>query len=231
MAHEIAHQWWGHGVTWDSYHDQWLSEGLAQFASVLFLKEKYGERAYSAILRKFSSWTKRMTNWGAITMGSRISYFNFEAFQSIVYDKSTLVLFLLKDYLGQDVFFRALKEFFTQKRFSQAKTGDFIRIFEKISGRDLKPFFENWFNSYLLPEVSVTHSLEKTGEQYLLKFNIVQSKELFVFPLWVEWKEGGEKKRKRLLIEKNIQAFSFSTLEKPKNIVINPDDAVPGIFR
>ena len=231
MAHEIAHQWWGQGVTWDSYHDQWLSEGLAQFASVLYLKEKYGERAYSAILRKFSSWTKRMTNWGAITMGSRISYFNYEAFQSIVYDKTTLVLFLLKDYLGQDVFFRALKEFFTQKRYSQAKTGDFIRIFEKISGRDLRPFFENWFNSYLLPEVRVTHSLEKTGEQYKLKFNIVQSKKLFVFPLWIEWKEGGEKKRKRLLIEKSIQDFSFSTSKKPKNIVINPDEAVPGIFR
>lgn len=231
MAHEIAHQWWGQGVTWNSYHDLWLSEGLAQFASVLYLKEKYGEKAYSAILRKFSSWTKRMTNWGAITMGSRISYFNYEAFQSIVYDKTTLVLFLLKDYLGQDVFFRALKEFFIQKRFSQAKTSDFIRIFEKISGRDLRPFFENWFNSYLLPEVSVTHSLEKTGKQYKLKFTIVQSKKLFVFPLWIEWKEGGEKKRKRLLIEKSIQDFSFSTSKKPKNIVINPDEAVPGIFR
>ncbi len=231
MAHEIAHQWWGQGVTWDSYHDLWLSEGLAQFASVLYLKEKYGEKAFSAILRKFSSWTKRMTNWGAITMGSRISYFNYEAFQSIVYDKTTLVLFLLKDYLGQDVFFRALKEFFIQKRFSKAKTGDFIRIFEKISGRDLRPFFENWFNSYLLPEVSVAHSLEKTGKQYRLKFTIVQSKKLFVFPLWIEWKEGGEKKRKRLLIEKSIQDFSFSTSKKPKNIVINPDEAVPGIFR
>lgn len=231
LAHEIAHQWWGQGVTWDSYHDQWLSEGLAQFASVLYLKEKYGERAYYAILRKFSSWTKRMTNWGAITMGSRISYFNYEAFQSIVYDKTTLVLFLLKDYLGQDVFFRALKEFFIQKRFSRAKTGDFIRIFEKVSGRDLKSFFENWFNSYLLPEVSVTHSLEKTGEQYRLKFTIVQPKKLFVFPLWVEWKEGGEKKRMKLLIEKSIQDFSFSTSKKPKNIVINPDEAVPGVFR
>jgi len=231
MAHEIAHQWWGHGVTWDSYHDQWLSEGLAQFASVLYLKEKYGERAYSTILRKFSSWTKRMTNWGAITMGSRISYLNYEAFQSIVYDKTALVLFLLKDYLGQDVFFRALKEFYIQKRYSKAKTGDFIRIFEKVSGRELKSFFENWFNSYLLPEVSVTHSLEKTGEQYRLKFTIVQPKKLFVFPLWIEWREGGEKKRVRLLIERNIQEFSFLTSEKPRKIVVNPDDAVPGVFR
>jgi len=230
LAHEIAHQWWGQGVTWDSYHDQWLSEGIAQFASVLYLKEKYGERAYSAILRKFSSWTKRMTNWGAITMGSRISYFKYEAFQSIIYDKTTLVLFLLKDYLGQDVFFRALKDFFDQKRYGRAKTGDFIRIFEKVSGRNLKPFFESWFNSYFLPEVSVIHSLQKVGEQYQLNLKIVQPKDLFVFPLWIEWKEGGEKKRKKLIIERSIQDFSFSASKKPKNIIINPDGAVPGVF-
>jgi hypothetical protein len=82
-----------------------------------------------------------------------------------------------------------------------------------------------------LPEVRVTHSLEKTGVQYQLKFTVIQPKKLFVFPLWVEWKEGGEKKRMKLLIEKSIQDFSFSTSKKPKNIVINPDEAVPGVFR
>ncbi len=231
MAHEIAHQWWGQGLTWESYHDQWLSEGLAQFASVLYLKEKYGERVFSAILRKFSSWTKRMSNWGAITMGSRLSYFNFEAFQSIVYDKTTLVLFLLKDYLGQDVFFRALKEFFVQKQYSRATTGDFIKVFEKISGKDLQSFFDNWFNSYLLPEVSVTHSLQKVGGLYQLNVKVVQSKNLFIFPLWIEWKEGGEKKRRKLLIERNIQDFNFSASEKIKNVIFNPNEAVPGVFR
>ena len=164
-------------------------------------------------------------------MGSRLSYFNYEAFQSIVYDKATLVLFLLKDYLGQDVFFRALKDFFDQKQYSQAKTGDFIRVFERVSGRDLRSFFENWFDSYLLPEVSVTSSLQKIGEKYQLNLKIVQPKELFIFPLWVEWKEGGEKIRKKLLIERNIQDFVFSASKKPKNIVFNPDGAVPGVFR
>ena len=172
-----------------------------------------------------------MSNWGAITMGSRISYFNYEAFQSIIYDKTTLVLFLLKDYLGQDVFFRALKEFFIQKRYGQAKTSEFIKVFEKVSGMDLKPFFENWLNSYLLPEVSVTHSVQKVGDLYHLNLKIVQTKTLFVFPLWIEWKEGGEKKRKRLLIERSIQDFSFISSEKPKRIVFNIDEAVPGVFR
>jgi len=82
-----------------------------------------------------------------------------------------------------------------------------------------------------LPDVSVTHSVQKVGEQYHLKLKIVQPNSLFVFPLWIEWREGGEKKRKKLLVERISQDFSFSASEKIKNIVINPDEAVPGVFR
>src|SRR6185437_493408 len=35
-AHEVSHQWWGHEVGWKSYHDQWLSEGFAQFSGNLY---------------------------------------------------------------------------------------------------------------------------------------------------------------------------------------------------
>ena len=35
-THELAHQWWGNAVDWDTYHDQWLSEGFAQYAAALF---------------------------------------------------------------------------------------------------------------------------------------------------------------------------------------------------
>jgi hypothetical protein len=35
LAHEIAHQWWGQAVGWKNYHEQWLSEGLAQSCSGL----------------------------------------------------------------------------------------------------------------------------------------------------------------------------------------------------
>ncbi|MGA8152282.1 MAG: carboxypeptidase regulatory-like domain-containing protein [Terriglobales bacterium] len=41
--HEVAHQWWGHAVGWASYHDQWLSEGFAEFSAGLFLQEAFGK--------------------------------------------------------------------------------------------------------------------------------------------------------------------------------------------
>lgn len=42
--HEVAHQWFGHAVGWASYHDQWLSEGFAEFAAGLFLQQAVGPK-------------------------------------------------------------------------------------------------------------------------------------------------------------------------------------------
>ncbi len=64
LAHELAHQWWGQGVTWGTYRDQWISEGMAQFAAAFYLRKRYGEEAFASILKKFSQWTKRSPSRG-----------------------------------------------------------------------------------------------------------------------------------------------------------------------
>ncbi len=230
IAHEIAHQWWGQGLSWGSYHDQWLSEGLAQFASVTYLREKYGEGAYSQIMKNFSSWTRKKSEWGAIMMGSRISYSDFEAYQAIVYNKAALVLNMLKDLLGEDVFFQALREFFDRYKYSAPRSKEFFNTFEEISGIDLDVFFKGWFESYRLPDVKVTHLVEKADLGYLLKLNVVQLKGTFDFPLWIEWKENGDRVRKNVRVSSAVSEFVFEREEKPENIKINPDNWVPGKF-
>ncbi len=231
IAHEIAHQWWGQGLSWGSYHDQWLSEGLAQFASVIYLREKYGKGTYSQIMKKFSSWTKKKSKWGAITMGSRISYAEFEAFQAIIYNKAALVLNMLKDFLGEDVFFSALRAFFDRHKYSAPRSKDFFNTFEEISGEDLDVFFEGWFESYQLPDVKVHHSVERTDSGYLLKLHLVQLKGTFVFPLWIEWRENGERVREKVKVTNAVSEFVFKRANEPRDIKINRDNWVPGKFR
>jgi len=230
LAHEIAHQWWGQAVSWDTYHDQWISEGLAQFAAVLYLKDKYGETILPYILKKFSNWTRKKAKWGSITMGSRISHFDYEAYQAIIYDKTSLILNMLKDYLGEDLFFKGFREFFSRHKYSAARSNDLFKIFKEVSGKDLNEFFIKWFHSYSLPTVNVLHSIQEEDEGYLLKFKIVQSKDLFIFPLWVEWQQKGTKVRKQIFVNKKVIEVSFKLGEKPRNIKINPDKAVPGYF-
>jgi len=230
IAHEIAHQWWGQGLSWGSYHDQWLSEGLAQFASVIYLREIYGEGAYSQIMKKFSSWTRKKSKWGAIMMGSRISYNDYEAYQAIVYNKAALVLNMLMDLLGEDVFFQALGEFFDRYKYSAPRSKEFFDTFEEISGANLDVFVKGWFESFRLPEVKITHLVEKAGLGYLLKLNVVQLKGTFEFPLWIEWKEGGDRIKKKVRVGSAVSEFVFEREKEPKNIKINPDDWIPGKF-
>ncbi len=230
IAHEIAHQWWGQGLSWGSYHDQWLSEGLAQFSSIIYLREKYGEETYSQIMKKFSDWTEKKSDWGAITMGSRISYFDFEAYQAIVYNKAALVLNMLKDIVGEDLFFQALQEFFNRYKFSAPHTQDFFKTFEDVTGEDLSVFTECWFNSYQLPDVKVTHVVDKSEKRYVLKLNVVQLKGTFDFPLWIEWKENGVRVREKVRVNRAVSEFVFEREDEPKDIHINPDDWVPAHF-
>jgi aminopeptidase N len=231
LAHEIAHQWWGQGVTWKTYHDQWLSEGLAQFSSILYLSQKYGDKVLDSIVKKLSQWTEKKSDWGAITMGSRLSYFDFETFQSIIYNKASLALLMLKDILGEEVFFQGIKDFFALHKYGAASTYDFIKAFNRVSGKDLGPFFKGWFDTHILPEVDVSHTLLRQEEGFLLRLNISQKSDLFVFPILVEWTQKGREVSERLLIDEREKRFEFKLDDKPRKIKFNSDKAVPGKFK
>jgi len=231
LAHEIAHQWWGQGISWASYRDQWLSEGMAQFAAVLYLRKKYGEKDFSRILDKFARGTKKKSIWGGITMGSRISYFDFEAYQTIVYNKAALVLNMLRDLLGDDIFFAGIQRFYSRHRYNAASTGEFVNIFHDLSGRELQGFFDPWLHSHRLPDVAVAHDVVSTSEGKRLRFDFVQRGESFVFPLWIEWRERGVTVRKKILIDQQRVVREFPVDARPGKIRVNPETAVPGKFK
>ncbi|MBN1273397.1 MAG: hypothetical protein JXB26_14105 [Candidatus Aminicenantes bacterium] len=230
LAHEIAHQWWGQAVSPAGYRDQWISEGLATFSSILFLKHRYGEKDFKAILKKLSMWVEDLSHMGAITMGARISHLDFNAYQAVVYNKSALVLNMLRDMLGDDVFSRGIKTFFDRHKYNAVTTKNFCLVFSEISGRDLNPFFNLWFDSYHLPQVRVFNELEKKGGSYELRFVIEQQDRTFIFPLWIEWKCGKQKFREKIIVDENPKTVTYRLPSKPGKIKVNPDKAVPGSF-
>jgi hypothetical protein len=230
LAHEIAHQWWGQGVSFDTYKDQWLSEGLAQFAAASYLRHRYGEGAYAAILKKFSRWTEKKSFRGPVIMGSRLSYFDFAAYQSIVYDKAALALFMLQDLVGREVFEAGLRSYFETHKFRATRTGEFITAMESASGRDLKAFFQGWLYSWELPDVRTTWTETPVAEGVRIDFRVTQVKGRFVFPLWVEWTRKGESGRTLIVVDEATQTASLTLPGRPDRIRVNPDKAVPGKF-
>ena len=59
LAHELAHQWWGQAVGWKNYHEQWLSEGLAQYFAALHVQQQDGDEAFEDILSELRRWSLR----------------------------------------------------------------------------------------------------------------------------------------------------------------------------
>jgi hypothetical protein len=230
LAHEIAHQWWGHGVSWATYRDNWLTEGLAQFSSILYLQEKYGQKELEKILKKLSTWVRKKSGVGPISLGVRLIHINYEGYQAVVYDKATLALFMLKDLLGEEVFFRGLQEFYQSHLFRAVRTSDFRRAMEKISGKDLTKFFHDWFYSEQLPEVKVEKKIFEASDSNTLNLRIRQLKRVFVFPLEVIIETDRDRTGHVLVVEKDDQNFNLDFSGRLKNVRINPAHKVPGKF-
>jgi hypothetical protein len=228
LAHEIAHQWWGQGVTWGTYRDLWLSEGMAQFAAIYYLGRRYGDETFASILKKLSQWTRKKSDAGPITLGSRLSFMDFDAFQAVIYDKSALVLNMLRELVGEEPFFRGLRTLFAERRSGPVRTGQFRAAMEKASGLDLNRFFLGWFDSYELPEVKVTWTEEKAEGGYVLSVRVRQAKEPFVFPLWIQWESGGKTFREKLIVDAPSREYVFKLAGKPSKVRVNPEKAVPG---
>jgi aminopeptidase N len=199
IAHEIAHQWWGNLVGWQTYHDQWLSEGLASYASALFLAQgKDGSRQFRDLLHLYkgdllakTSEGVTVESGGPIWLGDRLSSsLDPGGYSTIVYKKACWVLHMLRGLMsdpktGSDArFFRMLHDFVNLYQGQSVSTEDFVHHAEKymIAESDLEHnhkldwFFSEWVYDTGIPAYTFKSEVRAlaTG-QFVIQGAITQS--------------------------------------------------------
>jgi hypothetical protein len=187
MAHEIAHQWWGQGVGWQNYHEQWISEGFSQYFAALYASEFRGDEVFQNVLKRMRRWAMNESDEGPVYLGYRVGHIKNDgrAFRAIVYNKGAMVLHMLRLMVGDDVFFNGLKQFYASSRFRKVGTEDFRLTMEEQSGLDLERFFERWIYGATLPNVAFTSRVETgaNGQVAVLRFE--QTGDIFDMPALV----------------------------------------------
>jgi aminopeptidase N len=155
LAHELAHQWWGHGVTPRSYRDRWVAEGFAQYAAALWARESLGEATFARVLRKMASWAKRMTAMGPVDLGNRVGHIqnNPQAHRAVVYNKGAMVLDMVRRLIGEDAFRRGLAKLQAENRFQKVDSETVRKSFEAESSLDLQELWEVFVRGTVLPTV------------------------------------------------------------------------------
>jgi Peptidase family M1 domain len=174
VAHELAHQWWGQAVGGKNYHEQWLSEGFAQYFAALYAERTRGKGAFDQIIRRMQTWAMSDSDQGPIYLGYRVGHVKGDRriFRAVVYDKGAMVLHMLRRLMGDEAFFGGLRRFYDTWRFKKAGTDDLRRAMEEESSLDLTRFFDLWVLGDGLPQVAVASRAEDRpgGQEVTLQF-------------------------------------------------------------
>ena len=172
LAHEVAHQWWGHAVGWKNYHEQWISEGFAQYFAALYAEKDREGNVLANLLRQMRHTAIEASSQGPIFLGYRLGHIQADdrVFRAIVYNKSAMVLHMLRRLVGDDAFFAGVRSFYEQWKFRKAGTDDFRRAMEQTSGRDLERFFETWLYGASIPRLKFTYHV--TGGEAVVRFEV-----------------------------------------------------------
>jgi hypothetical protein len=156
LAHELAHQWWGQALGWKNYHEQWLSEGFAQYFAALYARQTRGDRVFTDMLRQFRRWSLSQSDQGPVHLGYRLGHIkgDLRVYRAIVYNKGAAVLHMMRRLLGDDVFFAGLQRFYEDRRFQKAGTDDLQRAIEAVSGKSMDRFFDRWIYGTEIPRIA-----------------------------------------------------------------------------
>jgi hypothetical protein len=193
VVHETAHQWWGDLVLWKSYRDQWLSEGLSNYASLLMLEQK-NPAAFHAVMDRYRRDLMAKTrdgeplrDAGPVTLGQRLVSSHFpDAYETIAYERGTWLFHMLRSMLRDsgmatharhaptnpdEPFFRALRRARDRYAGKPMSTRELLQVFEEELPRplwynnrhNLDWFLESWINGSAIPEIA-TREVRITGK-------------------------------------------------------------------
>ncbi len=225
VVHEVAHQWFGNTVTEKNWRDIWLSEGFATYLTDLYIKERYGEQKFKERMRMERQKVIRYNMSQRRPVVYDESENLFRLLNPNSYEKGAWVLYMLHQKIGDEKFIELLRQFYQDYRLKNASTEDFIAMAEKISGENLKTFFEQWLYRSGVPVLDIYSKIDK--RKSLLRILINQKNGVYrlKLPVRIKWAGGQtdfvlkidkENHTKLLHLPKNFDAQTYK-------LIIDPD--------
>lgn len=250
--HEISHQWWGHMVGWASYHDQWLSEGFAEFSAGLFVEasskpaevDKFWDRLRDEIVQK-NQFGIAPNDAGPVWLGERMNTFKAGgAYNRLVYPKGAYFLQMLRmlmrdEKTGDQDFIALMHDYVQTFLYKNASTEGFKAVVDKhmkpaldaAGTHDSGWLFQDWIYGTGLPRYHLEYTVKPAeGGKASFEGKLTQSEVprnfLMTVPLYFDF-DGHWVPAGRVRVVGNATAQVKATLPKmPKRVSINANHDV-----
>jgi aminopeptidase N len=224
IAHEIAHQWFGNSASEIDWHHVWLSEGFATYFQHLYNENTYGEvkrqqdmdKERKQVIDFFKSKPLPIV---FTTLPTNL----IEILSTNSYQKGSWVLHMLRQEVGNEAFWKGIRQYYHEYKTSNASTADFQRVMETASGNKLDAFFRQWLYSAGHPELAVATKYDERSGSLKISLNQKQQ-QLFSFPLEIGfYNEKGELTIEKLKIDTKSKEFNMKLSEKPVKTTLDPN--------
>lgn len=221
IAHELFHHWFGDLVTSESWSNLTLNESFANYSEYLWREYKYGKLDADMHLFEDSEAYKNGQN-----SDKHLVRFNYtdkeDMFDLVSYNKGGAILHMLRNYVGDEAFFLGLKTYLLENKYKSAEVHQLRLVFEKITGKDLNWFFNQWYFNAGHPKIDVSYdynTIQKKVTVNLQQLNVTE----FQFPLAIDIYENEKRTRHNVFVNGGDASFTFPYLEQPTLIQINAD--------
>ncbi|MFD3496962.1 M1 family metallopeptidase [Streptomyces sp. NPDC058676] len=154
MMHELVHSYFGNSVSPASWADLWLNEGHADFYGLLYRYERgwTDSLGLTTMEARMKDTYARGDQWRK-TSGPVASPNAANLFDSQRYLGGVLVLYALRQAVGEDVFHAIERRFLERYRDSSASTEDYIAVATEVSGQDQSGFLRDWLYGTKTPRM------------------------------------------------------------------------------
>jgi len=223
-AHEIAHQWFGNMATEKSFAHLWLSEGFATFFATYYMEEKYGKEKGIALRQEDREQVINYYSKNNLKTVVDTSVTDFmKMLNPYSYQKGAWILHMLRFQLGDSIFFRAIRKYYATYAGDIAGSDDLRKVFEIVSGKDLKLFFNQWLYTPGLPDLKIKWKYNSITKKTDIEI-VQQQKNSFSFPLTISIKlESGRLLKQTIQVKKQATTFSLLLKEKPTELTADPN--------
>ena len=221
IAHELFHHWFGNLVTSESWSNLTLNESFANYSEYLWQEYKYGKEA--AEMHMHENVKLYLDGQEADKKLVRFEYLDKEdMFDLVSYNKGGAILHMLRNYVGDEAFFESLKTYLNEYKYKAVEAHQLRLIFEKVTGKDLNWFFNQWYFGANHPKIDVSYDYNKLRKTVTVNIQQLQAQN-FQFPLTLDIFEGNKIRRETIFIENNDASFTFDFKIQPTLIQVNSD--------
>lgn len=226
IAHELYHQWFGDLVTAESWANLTLNESMADYSECLWYSYKYGKDQGDAYHNK------AMENYLHTSKYKNEPIVNYyydkvhDIFDAIRYEKGGCVLHMLRNYVGDEAFFKSLNKYLTDNKYKNAELADLRKSFEEVTGEDLMWFFNQWWLSKGHPILDITHEYDPKTKSVVLTVKQTQVEAegpIFRIPTKVDIYVNGKKETKVIDIVDRAMSFTFPVEAAPQLVDFDAD--------